>query len=99
MNKGSYNYDYLLTVHSDAKRVIAGKFYWDAISKRSSDLGTVIEFSRLFYCFKLKKIYMLYENFICTGLPSVLLPDYFILTLIASTTPVLYPPWLLLVLW
>jgi len=46
---------------------------------------------RLSYSCKLKKIYILCENFMYTGLPSVPLPCHFVLTPAALVAPVFCP--------
>ena len=62
----------------------------EVIVREKLGIDAAIEFWRLAYCCNLKKIYMLSENFISTGLPSIPLPYHFILTPAAPTTPVLY---------
>ena len=67
---------------------------WDiecvVVSGRSLDMDLAIIFWRLFCCCKLKKIYMLCKNFICTGLSSIPSLYHFILTPEAPIIPALY---------
>ena len=58
--------------------------------RRSWSTDVAIGFWGCLCCYKLKKIYVLYENFMYTGLPLVLSPCHFVLTSAALIAPVFY---------